>query len=146
MIVYGFQPYRSQRGEQPRYPSPVLRYQSRAYGTREEIIKALQGRASGTGSARRQEEARQAINELEKGATVVNTQSFQFVVVGEPLDYLVELTDGTIEKVTALCDTDAWSQAHALLRNRRPALELVGGPNAPVRVKRLFRDVTRDET
>lgn len=108
----------------------MLHYQSRAIGTREEIIKALRSRASANGSSRREAEAEQAIYELDTGATVVRTRSFEFVVTGEPVEYVVELNDGTFRKVTARSHTEAWQLAHKL----------------PNRVIRLYRDVTRDET
>lgn len=124
----------------------MLQYQSRAIGTREEIIQALRRRASANGNCRR-EEAEQAIHELRTGATLVKARSFEFVVIGEPLKYVVELSDGSREEVTARSNTEAWGLAYKLAHNKRLALECVHGESthAALRVTRLYRDVTRDE-
>lgn len=106
-----------------------MRYESRAFGTREEIIKTLRDRMSSSGSARRTEEATQAIAELETGATVVVVRQHQYVVTGEPLAYVAELEDGSFERLEARGHTEAWDRAHQLEQ----------------RVIRLYRDVTLDE-
>ncbi|MGB3443341.1 MAG: hypothetical protein WBA97_31790 [Actinophytocola sp.] len=107
-----------------------MRYESKAYGTREEILKTLRDRIGSSGSPRRNEESTQAINELETGATVVITRGHHYVVTGEHLGYLAELDDGSIERLEARSNTEAWTLAHQLQR----------------RVVRLYRDVTMDES
>jgi hypothetical protein len=111
-----------------------MRYESRAYGTRQEIIQTLQSRMTASGSARRHEEAGQAIFELQNGATRVVTRDHQFVVEGEPMNYLAGIVQGRGDeteyvKISARSHTEAWRLAHDL-----PGV-CVG----------LYRDVTHDE-
>lgn len=58
-----------------------MRYENRVYGTREEIIKAIESSISGPhGSPRRQARAERALEELRKGWIEVQYGTLHYVV------------------------------------------------------------------
>lgn len=80
-----------------------MRYEARAYGTRDEIIEQLRARLGPAGSKRREAEALAAIEALEAGAdTVVAGKIHYFVVdTAEPLSPAADgfaTARGTVEE------------------------------------------------
>lgn len=60
-----------------------MRYEAKAYGTREEIIAELQNNLGAQRSDRRQQESADAIAELENGAESVQVGHIHYVVTDD---------------------------------------------------------------
>ena len=88
-----------------------------AYGTRDEIIAELSNNLGAQRSERRQQQAADAIEAIEAGATSVRMGKIRYIVL--PQQYLVELrTEDTetvlFERIEADSDAEAWDLARKL--------------------------------